>query len=54
MEKQVIHAEVPSYDQQCQYVVELPPVEYGDHIFIGCEVRDMELDNEGVFNNPTY
>jgi len=46
MEKLIVHGEVPEFDQQTQYVVELPPVEREDCIYIGCEVKDMELIDE--------
>lgn len=41
MDKKIVHQKVPEFDQQSQYVVELEPVEMDDHIYIGCEVRDM-------------
>ena len=43
MEKEIRHAEVPEFDQETQYVVELAPMEFEDYIFIGCEVRTMEI-----------
>ena len=43
MEKSIVHEIVPEFDQQTQYVVELDPVELEDCIFIGCEVRTMEI-----------
>lgn len=46
MEKLIVHAEVPEFDQQTQYVIELPPEEREDCIFIGCEVRDMDLSED--------
>jgi len=46
MQKPIITAPVPEYDQQRQYVIELDPVEYEEHIYIGCEVRDMPPDEE--------
>ena len=42
--KPIIRQEVPQYDQCTQYVVELEPVEYEDHVYVGCEVREMEVE----------
>lgn len=42
MEKPIVYAEIPVYDQLTQYVVQLDPVDMGDHIFVGVEVRDIE------------
>lgn len=52
MEKLIVHADVPEYDQQTQYVVELPPEEREDCIFIGCEVKDMDLSEDTGFMGP--
>lgn len=46
MQKPIVHQPVPNYDQQTQYVVELSPVEYEDHIFIGCQVLDMPPEED--------
>jgi hypothetical protein len=46
MQKPIVHQEVPAFDQQTQYVVEITPVELEDCIYIGCEVRQMELEDE--------
>jgi len=42
--KPVVYEDVPPFDQQTQYVVQQDPVDAGSHIFMGCEVRQMELD----------
>lgn len=45
MEKPVVRQDVPEYDQETQYVVELEPVEEDDHIFIGLEIKVMPKDD---------
>ena len=41
-----IYQEIPDYDQETQYVVQLPPVELdnGD-IYYGVEVKELEIDD---------
>lgn len=46
MEKSIVHEIVPEFDQETQYVIELEPVELEDCIFIGCEVRTIEVETE--------
>ena len=48
MEKEKRYEEIPAYNQETQYVVEREPVDMGEYIFIGLEVKDMEMDT-----NPT-
>ena len=48
MEKEKRYEEIPEYNQETQYVVEREPVDMGEYIFIGLEVKDMEMDT-----NPT-
>jgi hypothetical protein len=43
--KPVVYAEIPEYDQETQAVFELPPVDNGDHIFVGLEVREVPRDD---------
>lgn len=43
--KPVIFAEIADFDQSTQYIVQLDPVDNGDHIFIGNEIKQLELDN---------
>lgn len=43
--KPIIHAEVPEFDQERQAVFETTPVDKGDHIFVGVEVREVVLDD---------
>ena len=44
--KPVIFGEIPEFDQETEAVFQLPPVERDDHIYVGVEVRDVELDEE--------
>ncbi len=44
--KPAVYAPVPEFDQETQYVIQLSPVDMGDHIFVGNEVRQMEIDEE--------
>ena len=46
MEKEKRYEEIPAYNQETQYVVEREPVDMGEYIFIGLEVKDMENDTE--------
>ena len=48
MEKEKRYEEIPAYNQETQYVIEREPVDMGEYIFIGLEVKDMEMDT-----NPT-
>lgn len=43
--KPVRYAEVPEYDQEHQAVFEVAPVDKGDYIFVGVEVREVEQDD---------
>lgn len=45
----VVYEDVPLFDQETQYVIQQPPVDLGDHIYMGVEVREMEqVDDEGT------
>lgn len=37
----VIYGEVPQFDQATHYAIQQPPVDMGDHIFLGVEVRPL-------------
>lgn len=47
MQKPIIYAEIPEFDQETQAVFQTEPVDMGDHIFIGVEVRDLPPDEGG-------
>lgn len=46
MEKEKRYEEIPEYNQETQYVVEKAPVDMGDYIYVGLEVKDVEIDAE--------
>lgn len=46
MEKEIIYADIPEFDQATQYVVQLPPVEMADAIYYGVEVKELEIVDE--------
>ena len=46
--KPVVYEAVPLFDQETQYVIQQPPVDLGDHIYMGVEVREMEQVDEGT------
>ena len=48
MEKEKRYEDIPAYNQETQYIVEREPVDMGEYIFIGLEVKDVEMDT-----NPT-
>lgn len=45
--KPIVYAEIPEFDESTQYVVQLEPVEETDNIYIGVEIKQLELTNEG-------
>ena len=42
--KPVVYDGIPAYDQETQAVFEKPPVDRGDHIFVGLEVKEVPKD----------
>ena len=44
--KPEVYQEIPDYDQETQYVIQLPPVELdnGD-IYYGVEIKELEIDD---------
>lgn len=46
VEKAVIYADIPEFDQTTQYIVQLPPVEMADAIYYGVEVKELEIVDE--------
>ncbi len=50
-EKPIVYAPIPEFDQETQVVFQTEPVDMGDHIFFGVEVRDVPRDenNEEMF-----
>jgi hypothetical protein len=51
MEKPVVYAPIPEFDQLTQYVAQIEPVDMGDYYFVGIAVHtasavfDEELEN---------
>jgi hypothetical protein len=51
MQKPIIYAEIPEFDQMTQAVFQMEPVDMGDHYFVGIEIHtasavfDEELEN---------
>ena len=46
MEKEKRYEETPVYNQETQYVIEKVPVDMGDYIYVGLEVKDLAVDTE--------
>ena len=44
MEKPKHYEEIPEFNQETQYVVQKEPVDMGDYLYVGLEVKDMEID----------
>lgn len=47
MTKPIIYAPIPDFDQETQAVYQTEPVDKGDHIEIGVEVRDLPPQEGG-------
>jgi len=45
--KPVVYEDVPLFDQETQYVIQQPPVDLGDHIYMGVDVREVEQVDDG-------
>ena len=46
--KPTVYALIPdTFDQAIQYVVQLGPVEKGDHVFVGVEIKKLENPVDG-------
>lgn len=44
--KPIIYAEIPDFDQETQAVFQTEPVDMGDHIYFGVEVRGLPPDED--------
>ncbi len=44
--KPIIYAKVPEFDQELQAVYEGAITDEGDHISVGVEIRDVEIQDE--------
>lgn len=47
MQKPIIYAPIPAFNQETQAVFQLEPVDKGDYIEVGVEVRDLPPQEEG-------
>lgn len=47
MQKPIIYAPIPQFNQETQAVFQLEPVDKGDYIEVGVEVRDLPPQEEG-------
>lgn len=46
--KPVIFAEIPEFDQETQAVYQIGPVEREDDIYVGVEIKFVELDESEI------
>ncbi len=46
MQKPIIYAPIPVFNQETQYVVQTEPVDKGDYIEYGVEVKDLPPQEE--------
>jgi methyl coenzyme M reductase subunit C len=47
-DKLIKYAPIPeNFDQNTQYIVQTPPVDMGDYIYYGIEIRNVEITEEG-------
>jgi len=44
--KPVVWGEIPEFDQETQAIYQIGPVDRGDDIYVGVEIRYVELDGE--------
>jgi len=47
--KPVVYAEIPVFDQSTEFVVQSEPIDRGDDIFVGIEIRTMQVDSSTDF-----
>lgn len=40
----IVYEEVPIFDQTKYYIIQRPPVDAGNHIFMGIEIRELDID----------
>ena len=46
-DKPIIYAEIPEFNQSTQYIIQLEPVEQGDCIYYGVEIKELPPSEEG-------
>ena len=47
MQKPIIYAPIPQFNQETQAVFQKEPVDMGEYIEVGVEVRDLPPQEEG-------
>ena len=47
MQKLIVYAEIPEFDQAAQAIFQAEPVDMGDHIYVGVVVVDVEQEDGG-------
>lgn len=53
--KPIEYAPIPlDFDQTAQYVMQAAPIDKEDHIYVGVEVYNLELDGEVFENEPPH
>lgn len=48
MENEKIYAEIPVFDQESEYIVQMEPMVKDTSIYYGIEIRKIEKDNENI------
>ena len=51
MQKPIIYAQIPEFDQMTQAIFQTEPVDKGDYIEVGIEIMDLppqEITDEGM------
>ena len=52
--KPVVFGEIPEFDQETQAVYQIGPVEREDDIYVGVEIRYVELDASEMLDEPEF
>ena len=47
MQKPIIYAPIPQFNQETQAVFQTEPVDMGEYIEVGVEIRDLPPQEEG-------
>lgn len=50
MQKEIVYAPIPDFDQTTQYITQITPVDMGDFYFVGYEIRGIEQTDESVMD----
>ena len=46
MQKPIIYAEIPEFDQATQAVFQTEPIDMGDYTYVGVRVEDLPMEEE--------